>query len=107
METWWKWDRPPGELLQFNDIACHYFNLFEAACWFMFCALVLQRWWINRQSVTEIGYAIAFLLFGISDLIEAWMLTSWLLWWKLVNLAALLWFRRTVMRQYYPDRRLF
>ena len=91
----------------FNDYACHYFNLCEAAAWFFFSLLVFQRWWIYRRSVLEIGYAVAFVLFGVSDVVEAWMLTSWLLWWKAVNLTVLYLFRRTVMRQFYPDSRLF
>jgi len=106
-ETWWTWNRPPRDPLLFHDFACHYFNLCEATVWFVIAALVLKRWWTFRRSFLEVGYAIAFLLFGISDVIEAWNLTSWLLWWKAINLVALFQFRRTIIGRYYPDRRLF
>ena len=79
----------------------------EATAWFLFAALVLYRWWRHRRSSLELWYALAFVLFGLSDLIEARWLTSWLLWWKGVNLVALFWLRRTVLRRYYPDARLF
>lgn len=106
-ETWWKWDRLPNDPLVFTDFACHYFNLCEAAAWFIFSILVLRRWWLNRRSALEIGYAIAFFLFGVSDVVEAWALTSWLLWWKAVNLTVLFFVRKTVMLRFYPDHRLF
>lgn len=106
-ETWWSWNRPPNEPYFFNDIACHYFNLVEATAWFLFAALVLMRWQRFRRSILELFYSLAFLTFGISDLIEAWRLTSWLLWWKLANLIALLVLRKVVLRRCYPGSRLF
>jgi hypothetical protein len=106
-ETWWRWNRPASEPLMVNDYACHYFNFVEGTAWFVFAGLVLRRWWRFRRSPLEIAYAVAFLLFGISDFVEAWALTSWLLWWKLVNLVALFQLRVIVLRRFYPDRRLF
>lgn len=73
----------------------------------MFAILVLLRWRKNRRSSLELWYALAFLLFGVSDLIEAWVLTSWLLWWKVINLVAVYLLRRSVMRRFYPDANLF
>lgn len=106
-ETWWSWNRPPNEPYLFTDIACHYFNLLEATAWFVFAVLVLLRWRRYQRSTLELLYVFAFLTFGISDLIEAWQLTSWLLWCKLVNLIVLLIVRRTVLCRWYPDHRLF
>ncbi len=107
VETWWTWDRPPGQVKSLQDHLCHYFNLCEATAWFIFAMLVFRRWLRYRRSSTEIAYLIAFLLFGVSDIIEAWKLTSWLLWWKVLNLAILLLLRRTIICRYYPDQRLF
>jgi hypothetical protein len=55
----------------------------------------------------EVAYAMAFGLFGVTDFIEAWRLTSWLIWAKLVNLMVLLLLRRTVLRRFYPQCRLY
>lgn len=106
-ETWWSWDRPPEGRFEFNDVACHYFNLLEAIAWFTFSVLVLRRWCRFRRSWMEIAYATAFVTFGLSDLVEAWKLTSWLLWWKLINLTLLFSLRSIVIRRYYPGSRIF
>lgn len=106
-ETWWAWKRPANLAPSFQDLACHYFNLFEASVWFVFAGLVVYRWFRFRQSSLEIVYAIAFLVFGVSDVIEAWRLTSWLLWWKVANLILLFRLRQLVMRRYYPNHRLY
>ena len=106
-ETWWSWQPTPNVPPSFQDLACHYFNLFEATAWFVFAVLVVRRWMRLRRSWLEPVYSLAFALFGLSDLVEAWSLTSWLLWWKLANLLVLFRLRRIVMRRYYPELRLF
>jgi hypothetical protein len=73
----------------------------------VFAALVLLRWRRYRRSRLEFVYAIAFVTFGVWDLIEGWWLTSWLLWWKALNLIALFWLRRTILRRWYPQLRVF
>ena len=106
-ETWWTWSRHQGQPPSLQDNLCHYFNLFEAAAWFVFAILVFRRWLRYRRSRTEIAYMIAFLLFGVSDVIEAWRLTSWLLWWKALNLIILFLLRRSIIRRCYPDQQVF
>ena len=106
-ETWWSWDRPANLPLTFQDVACHYFNLFEATVWFVFAVLVAHRWWVYRRTSLEVVYAAAFVLFGLSDLVEAWNLTSWLLWWKLINLIVLFRLRNFVLKEHYPGQRLY
>ena len=107
VETWWTWDRAPGQALSLQDHLCRYFNIFEATAWFIFAILVFFRWLRYRRSATEIAYMIAFFLFGVSDIIEAWKLTSWLLWWKVLNLVVIFSLRRSMIRWHYPDQRLF
>jgi hypothetical protein len=106
-ETWWSWSRPTNEPYTWMDIACRDFNFVEALAWFVFATLVLRRWFRHRHSQLELWYGAAFVLFGVSDLIEAWLLTSWLLWWKVSNLIALFWLRRTIMRRFYQDARIY
>ncbi len=106
-ETWWSWLRPPGEPYLWTDYACRGFNFVEAAAWFVFAALVLRRWCRCHRSGFELAYALAFLLLGVSDVIEAWWLTSWLLWWKGLNLIALFRLRQLVLKRHYPDSKLY
>lgn len=107
LKTWWSWDRPDKTPLSGIDYACRLFNFVEAGAWFTFSALVLLRWSRNRRSHVELWYVLAFILFGVSDAIEAWALTSWLLWWKAINLAWLFQLRRKVMQQFYPSAKVF
>ena len=106
-ETWWTWSRPANEPYTWTDVACRDFNFVEAAAWFTFAVLVFRRWRRHRQSNLEPWYVLAFVLFGVSDLIEAWFLTSWLLWWKGGNLVALFLLRRTIMRRYYHTAKVY
>ena len=70
-KTWWSWSRPSKEPYTWIDIACRDFNFVEAGAWFVFAILVIYRWQHHRRSSLELWYALAFLLFGVSDLIEA------------------------------------
>lgn len=106
-KTWWTWVRPDNAAFSEIDYACRIFNFVEAAAWFLFSALVLLRWSRYRRSHLELWYALSFVLFGISDGIEAWVLTSWLLWWKAINLVWLFLLRRKVMQQFYPMAKVF
>lgn len=106
-ETWWTWERPNHVPPTIQDVLCHGFNLLEASAWFVFAGLILTRWARYRRSPVELAYAGAFILFGISDLVESQWLTSWLLWWKLINLYALYRLRQWVLKRHYPDQRLY
>lgn len=106
-ETWWSWSRSPNETYLWTEIASRYFNFVEAAAWFIFAGLVSRRWHRHHKSLLELWYVFAFVLFGVSDLIEAWILTSWLLWWKGINLMVLFLLRRIIMRRFYPDARIY
>lgn len=83
-------------------------NLVEAAFWFGFAVLVLTRHLRNaHRSPLELWYALAFFTFGLTDVREAWALQSWLIWLKLLNLIALIWIRREVIRRFYPTSKLY
>ena len=103
--TWWQYD-PNGSV---SDLVWqHGFNLFEGVCWGAFGTLVIRRHLRSRKSKRlELSYAFAFFLFGISDFIQAYLLTSWLLVWKLLNLIALLVLRKLTIKTYYPDSKVF
>ncbi len=102
--VWWAYNAGEGSL---GGDAYHYFNLCEAACWFCLASAVLARGAKNRRSLLEPLYALAFLAFGATDVLEASSLTSWLILLKGANLIALLWLRAVVIRRFYPDRRLY
>lgn len=102
---WWRFT-PKGPTTDL--IWQHGFNLLEGACWLAFAGLVIRRYRQSRKSkCLELSYAATFVLFGISDFIQAFHLTSWLLFWKLVNLIALLSLRRVVIKNHYPKSKLF
>ena len=100
---WWAYDAR-SRIATYH--VYHYFNLFEAGCWFLCSAAVLWRFVRHRHSALEALYALAFFTFGLTDIIEAWRLTSWLIWLKLANLIALIYLRRLVRRRWYPQSKL-
>ena len=73
----------------------------------MLAVLVIGRFFRFRKSFIEILYALAFLTFGLTDVREAYSLDSWLIWFKLANLVVLFRLRASVMRNLYPESRLF
>ncbi|WP_404306120.1 hypothetical protein [Neorhodopirellula lusitana] len=102
--TWWRYSPRHGDL--FNDLY-HGFNLCEGAFWVALSCLVLRRYWIHRNSQLEIVYSILFLTFGITDFVESSALTSWLIWLKVMNLVPLFLVRRTIIRRYYRESKLY
>ena len=101
--SWWIY-QPTGNI---PSEVYHYFNLFEAMAWILLAILVLVRYLHRRSSTWEIAYAFAFLLFGLSDIREAYELNSWLIWAKGLNLAVLLLLRRMIQSRYYPESQLY
>jgi hypothetical protein len=106
-ETWWSWSRAGNEPHTWTDVACRSFNVVEASAWFIFAVLVFRRWRRFRKSRIELWYGVAFVLFGISDVVETWALTSWLLWWKAANLLVLFRMRHIVIRRFHPDAKVY
>lgn len=102
--AWWHYGQP-GEA--WFSMPYHVFNLFEGACWIVIGGLVLRRYVAFRRSRIEVVYAMAFVTFGLTDLREAYVLESWLVWAKLANLIALVVLRRVVIARWYPESRLF
>lgn len=102
---WWRFN-PQGTTSDL--ITQHVFNWIEGVSWFVLAGLVVRRFRRSRKSRRlELSYAFAFLLFGLSDFVQAYRLTSWLLVWKLINLIVLLVLRRVVMKKHYPESKLF
>lgn len=102
--TWWQYESTSDSPY---NLPYHWFNIAEGVTWFVFALLVLLRWNRARQSSIEIAYVFAFVMFGVTDLLESQALTSWLIWLKLVNLIALIWIRAIVIRRFYPQSKLY
>jgi hypothetical protein len=77
------------------------FNAFEASAWFAFCLFVASRFALHRKTWYEILYALSFLVFGVSDLMEIYQTTVGLLIVKGIILASILACRKVVL-VYYP-----
>lgn len=101
---WWTWN---PETATRWELVYRGFNVCEALTWFSLAVLVACRWTRHRKSPLELPYALAFATFGLSDLREAGSISATLVLAKAVNLGALLWLRRYVMRSWYPDSRLY
>jgi hypothetical protein len=102
--TWWKYGpRDPSGF----SMPYHAFNLFEGVAWVVFACLVLVRCVRKGRSLIEVWYALAFFTFGLTDFREAYVLTSWLVWVKLVNLILLARLRTVVIRRLYPSSTLY
>ncbi len=102
--TWWAYR--PGDRSEFS-MPYHVFNLFEGVAWVVFAALVLVRRARNGRTRLELWYALAFFMFGLTDFREAYALSSWLVWVKLVNLILLARLRRQVIQRLYPLSTLY
>jgi len=103
--TWWSYN--PDSSTWIDIALLHGFNLFEGCVWLVLSALVLGRYLRYRRSVLELVYALTFFTFGLTDFREAYTLQSWLIWVKVINLAALWWLRSTILRRFYPSSRLY
>ena len=101
---WWTWNRESAAL---GDWVYRCFNLFEAAAWFVFAFLVLDRWRRNRTARIEIAYSVSFAIFGPTDIAEAWQQSLPLLLIKGVVLVVLLTLRSWVRTNCYPTARLY
>ncbi|XAM00899.1 hypothetical protein OT109_05835 [Phycisphaeraceae bacterium D3-23] len=85
-------------------------NLVEGVFWLGFALLVCLRRAkqpAGQRSRIEIVYALAFVVFALTDFREAVALQSWLIWLKLVNLIVLLVLRHRVIRSLYPESKLY
>lgn len=76
------------------------FNFFESACWLIFGMVVAVRYLRYRKTPFEALYALAFLLFAFTDLVETTGLTVMLLLFKLACLLALIPLRKLVLAHY-------
>ncbi len=100
------WSRDAVELGAYSQVYS-WFNLAEALAWFVLAALVFRRCLRFRNGSVEIAYAVAFFVFGVTDVVESYALWSWLIWWKLVTVIVLFVLRRRVLRAFYPGKKLF
>ncbi len=103
VDPWWTWDPRSAGI---GDVAYRWFNLAEGAAWFVFGLAVLLRWSRYRNSSLEIAYAAAFVMFGLTDVREAWEQSLLLFALKGFVLAILLSLRRVIRRRYYAEGRL-
>ena len=103
-QIWWRWDPGTAGLW---DRVYRGFNLLESITWMVIAILVAVRWFRNRRSSGELVYAFVFLLFGLTDLREAFEQSLGLVLVKGGVLASLLILRHCSVRRWYPNRRLY
>lgn len=82
------------------------FNAMEALFWFGCGGYVLRRNAAGHRAGLESLYALLFVLFGLTDVIETFQVSSPLIWVKLFILVPLFVIRRNVLASYTPRPRL-
>lgn len=82
----------------------HWFNLFEGGLWISIGAFILRRHFKHRHTRDELWYAFFFVTFGMTDLYEAWLYPTWLLYAKALNLLVLYMLRKRVVPHYYSGK---
>jgi hypothetical protein len=87
--------------------AYKWINRAEGLAWMLFAVLSCWRFLRFHKSAVEPLYAMAFLLFGISDFIEAIRYPAWLGIWKLYNLLVLLYCRSYLLRVHYIESKVY
>lgn len=87
--------------------AYQWVNRAEGLIWLILAGLVYRRFAKSQKSEVEPLYALAFLLFGISDFIEAVEYPAWLGIWKVENLLVLLYCRSYLLRVHYVDSKVY
>ena len=102
---WWTYRR--RDRVAWVETPYHAFNLVEGVLWLVLAGLVLRRTLRHRRTAAEFAYSLAFATFGLTDFVEAYALTSWLLWIKGINLLILLRLRRFVIDRNYPESKLY
>lgn len=88
----------------------HWINLVEGVFWLGFAVAVLRRWQKagrEHDGTLEVCYALAFVMFALSDFREAYAVHSWLILFKGVNLVVLLRLRWLVIRRWYPQSKTY
>jgi hypothetical protein len=102
--VWWSWagdKNTPGSAFYSN------FNLYEGFWWWIVSAYMLQRFLRNKQKTgLEFSYYLSFVLFGMTDFIEMYFLTSWLVAVKGINLAMIFALRHDIVRKIYPGLKM-
>lgn len=78
------------------------FNIVEGFFWIGFATVVLRRYLQHRKSNLEVLYAAVFLIFGLTDFVEAYEMSAPLLLAKAVIVVALFSLRSFVHQKFYP-----
>jgi hypothetical protein len=76
------------------------FNLFESVCW-LFCALyIFRRCMKNGGGRCELYYSLAYIAFGLGEVLETSGVTPLLLLFKGAALLAIIGFRKPIRTKY-------
>ena len=94
--VWWEWDAGTQDWF---SIGYHWFNLLEAVIWFGIAAMVGVKNYREHRTAVDWLYALAFLVFGLTDMVEARQQSSPLILFKLMNLIELVCLRQIVSRR--------
>lgn len=95
----WRYDDSPESAIY------SWFNVAEAVAWWLIAAWVLVRHARHRRTWIEPLYVFMFIIFGLSDVLESYRVTPWLVLCKGLIFANLVVMRVHLIRVYYPRHR--
>ncbi|MCJ8346652.1 hypothetical protein MJH12_14005 [bacterium] len=78
-------------------------NRLEGSAWVVFSILSMRRYLKHKKNAIEPIYAFIFLIFGVSDYVEALMYPGWLGLLKFYTVGILLYCRSYLMRHHYKE----
>ena len=80
------------------------FNIAEALAWLAIACFIFVRYLRHRRTWYELQYCASFVLFAVTDLVEVYGTTPWLLGLKAACLLAILQGRKLVIGYYHRAR---
>ena len=94
----WRYD--PSDALA---VGYHWLNLCEAVAWFVIAAVVARRMFKHRRApVWESLYVTLFVVFGLSDVYEAYAVPLWLIAAKGFIFMGIVAVRAVLVKRHYP-----
>jgi len=94
--TLWRYDPTATDAVIYS-----WFNVAEAVAWFAIAGYVLGRFAKYRRTGLEVVYGVTFILFGISDLWESYIVQPWLIGVKGLIFIGLVAMRMRLVRRHY------
>lgn len=96
----WKFDSR-----NITDLIYSWFNVTEGIAWLAIALYVFRRYLVHQKTNLEIIYTLLFIVFGISDFWESYIVQLWLIMTKGLIFAGIIIVRFRLVRKHYAGYR--